>query len=210
MMEQDSYLLQNQVNPFPISGQLVLDDDGHLRFSLDEGAAGCKLGWLEKATGEQGPKERIEGGERPVMFDLSVAGRKISWPMSLGGYGLKFEDDQRKWTVTLNYPSGGAIWQLINMAGSRGTTPPAGVRCRLVTGEYYPDRRCCEVGAVVKCGADHAAGRVQPCGGSNFDVRTYPAARPLPAMTSAILREASSIISSPTIAEPFFPPASDV
>lgn len=37
-----------------------------------------------------------------------------------------------------------------------------------------------------------------------------PAARPLPEMTRAILRLASSIISSPSIAEPFLPPASDV
>ena len=47
-------------------------------------------------------------------------------------------------------------------------------------------------------------------GGVNDDVRSMPAARPLPAMTSAILRLASSIISSPSIAEPFLPPASDV
>ena len=37
-----------------------------------------------------------------------------------------------------------------------------------------------------------------------------PAARPLPAMTSAILAEASSIISSPSIADPLAPPASEV
>lgn len=37
-----------------------------------------------------------------------------------------------------------------------------------------------------------------------------PAARPLPAITSAILRLASSIISSPSIAEPFLPPSSEV
>jgi hypothetical protein len=47
-------------------------------------------------------------------------------------------------------------------------------------------------------------------GASNFEVRVNPAARPLPATTSAILREASSIISSPSIAEPFLPPASEV
>ncbi len=48
------------------------------------------------------------------------------------------------------------------------------------------------------------------CGGSNLEVRTKPAARPLPATTRAIFRDASSIISSPSIAEPFFPPASEV
>ena len=47
-------------------------------------------------------------------------------------------------------------------------------------------------------------------GGSNFDVRCIPAARPLAAMTRAILREASSIISSPSMADPRAPPACDV
>ena len=47
-------------------------------------------------------------------------------------------------------------------------------------------------------------------GGSNLVVRARPAARPLPAMTSAILRDASSIISSPSMTAPRLPPASDV
>ena len=47
----------------------------------------------------------------------------------------------------------------------------------------------------------------QASGGVNDDERDIPAARPLPAITSAILRLASSIISSPSIAEPRFPPA---
>ena len=51
---------------------------------------------------------------------------------------------------------------------------------------------------------------VQLSGGVNVPVRASPAARPFAAITSAILREASSIISSPSIAEPFAPPASDV
>jgi hypothetical protein len=50
----------------------------------------------------------------------------------------------------------------------------------------------------------------QPCGGSNAEVRRMPAARPLPAITRAILRDASSIISSPSMAAPFAPPASEV
>jgi hypothetical protein len=124
MLEQDSYLLQNQLNPFPISGKLVLADDGHLRFTLDEKAAGASLGWLEKVLGADELKSRIEAGERPVVFDVPVAGRKFAWPKSLGGYAMKFEDDQRKWIVSLNYPSGGGVWQLINMINNRGTAKP--------------------------------------------------------------------------------------
>ncbi len=124
MLEQDSYLLQNQMNPFPVSGKLLLDDRGELSFALDEKAAGASLGWLEKATGSEGLKARIQAGERPVVFNLRVSGRKISWPKTLGGYAMKIEADDRKWIVSLNYPSGGGIWQMINMAKSGGTTKP--------------------------------------------------------------------------------------
>src|SRR5215467_9646358 len=47
-------------------------------------------------------------------------------------------------------------------------------------------------------------------GGVNALVRDIPAARPLADTTSAIFRDASSIISSPSITAPTLPPASDV
>jgi hypothetical protein len=47
-------------------------------------------------------------------------------------------------------------------------------------------------------------------GGVKVDVRVMPAARPLPATTSAIFRDASSIISSPSTADPLAPPAAEV
>lgn len=50
----------------------------------------------------------------------------------------------------------------------------------------------------------------QASGGVQRSVRSIPAARPLPAMTRAIFRLASSIISSPIMAEPLSPPASEV
>jgi hypothetical protein len=124
MLEQDSYLLQNQLNPFPISGRLVLDDQGRLSFALDEKAAGASLGWLEKAIGSDGLKARIESGERPEIFNVAVAGRKVRWPKTLGGYAMKIEDGERDWIVSLNYPSGGALWQTINMLRAGGVTKP--------------------------------------------------------------------------------------
>jgi hypothetical protein len=54
LLEQESYLLQNQMNPFPVSGSLTLDDQGRLSFALNEKAAGAALGWLEKATSAAG------------------------------------------------------------------------------------------------------------------------------------------------------------
>lgn len=47
-------------------------------------------------------------------------------------------------------------------------------------------------------------------GGVKTWVRDIPAARPLAAMTMAILRDASSIISSPSITAPLAPPSADV
>ena len=47
-------------------------------------------------------------------------------------------------------------------------------------------------------------------GGSNVVVRARPAARPFAETTSAILRLASSIISSPSITAPRAPPAAEV
>jgi hypothetical protein len=125
MLQQDTaYLLKSQLNPFPVAGTLVLSDEGRLSFTLGEAAAGAALGWVEKATGEKDLKDRLKAGERPVVFDLAIAGRKISWPKTLGNYGMKFDGDDRTWIVSLNYPSGGGIWQLVNMVNSKGTSKP--------------------------------------------------------------------------------------
>ncbi len=124
MLEQDSYLLQNQMNPFPVSGRLSLDDEGQLSFRLDDKAAQASLGWLERAMGREGLKESILGGDAPVVFRLPVGGQKISWPKTLGGYAMKVKTDDRTWIVSLNYPSGGGVWQMINMVNSRSTTKP--------------------------------------------------------------------------------------
>jgi hypothetical protein len=124
MLQQESYLLQNQLNPFPVSGTLALDDAGTLRFTLDEKAAGASLGWLEKQLATDGLADRIKEGERPQAFAIPLADAKVSWPKSLGGYAMKIDDGERKWIVSLNYPSGGALWQTINMVRSRGTTKP--------------------------------------------------------------------------------------
>lgn len=124
MLEQHSYLLHSQMNPFPISGQLTLSDDGELSFRLDEKAAQASLGWLEKATGISGLKALIQGGERPVVFSLRISDHKVSWPKTLGGYAMKISAEDRRWIVSLNYPSGGGLWQTVNMIKSRGTTKP--------------------------------------------------------------------------------------
>ena len=124
MLEHDSYLLQNQMNPFPVSGRLTLDDEGILRFSLDERRPERRSAGWRRRWGPTISRSRIESGERPEVFRIPASGQKISWPKSLGGYAMKIPVGERKWIVSLNYPSGGGIWQMINMINSRGTTKP--------------------------------------------------------------------------------------
>lgn len=123
MREESAYLLQNQLNPFPVVGELTLED-GRLRFTLVAKAAGANLGWLEKATGQANLKARLQDGERPMVFDLDLQGRKVSWPASLGKVAMKVVDDDRNWIVSLDYPSGGALWQTLNMLGAKSRTKP--------------------------------------------------------------------------------------
>ena len=123
MQEKTAYLLQNQLNPFPVSGELTLEGS-RLRFALDEKAAEANLGWLEKALATEGLKDRIKRGERPVVFDLDVQGRKISWPASLARIGMKIPDEDRNWFVSLDYPSNGAIWQTLNIIGGGKRSKP--------------------------------------------------------------------------------------
>ena len=123
MLERQGWLMQNQLNPFPISGQLALSDEGLLSFTLDESSAKAHMGWLEKALGTSNLKERIEGGDHPAVFNLPVAGRKIGFPKRLGGYGMTVSDEARSWTVCFNYPSGGAS-QILNIFGGSKTTKP--------------------------------------------------------------------------------------
>lgn len=59
-------------------------------------------------------------------------------------------------------------------------------------------------------GAPGVGGLTQPSGGVQTSWRSMPAARPLAEITSAILREASSIISSPSMTAPLAPPCSEV
>src|SRR5215467_6791561 len=61
---------------------------------------------------------------------------------------------------------------------------------------HHPKRRN-DAARISRCAEYHAV-----VGGVNDDVRVIPAARPFPAITNAILRDASSIISSPSITAP--------
>ena len=101
-------------------------------------------------------------------------------------------------------------------AGDRSSTPPrSSTRSRRApTAAAATDRRAGRRTAGRRAGPTAGGGRPGPtghsAGGVNDEVRLIPAARPLAATTSAILRDASSIISSPSITAPSLPPASEV
>lgn len=126
MLERENcYLLKSQLNPFSIRGTLRLDDDARLRFILDPGAAGSALGWLEKRLGKPDLKARLKAGERPLAFDLPVAGRTFKWPKRLGGYGMKFDgDDGDGWIVTLNNPNDLGVFEMISILSSKSDSKP--------------------------------------------------------------------------------------
>jgi hypothetical protein len=48
----------------------------------------------------------------------------VAWPKTLGGFAMRVEGPDRTWIVSLNYPSGGALWQTVTMVRSGGTTRP--------------------------------------------------------------------------------------
>ena len=68
------------------------------------------------ATGDL--EARVRAGEAVVAFDLPAADLDVDWPLSLGKVGMKIKAD-RNWVVSLDYPSGGAIWQTVNLITGR-------------------------------------------------------------------------------------------
>lgn len=116
-LREAAWLLQNQMNPFPVAGDLVLDG-GRLRFTLTAMAADASLGWLEKELGVADIAAKVKAGETVVAFDLAAQGLDVSWPLSLGKVGMKIKAD-RNWIVSLDYPSGGGLLQAMNMVTGR-------------------------------------------------------------------------------------------
>ena len=112
-MELECYLMNGQYDQVGTSGMLRLDESGRLSFTLDkEAGTRGKLTWIQKALGTD-VHERVEAGEKVVVFDTAVQGRKIKWPWNFRGRVLKLDDDSgRSWTVSLVTPGGGLTYIL--------------------------------------------------------------------------------------------------
>ena len=116
--EDQAWMLQSRINPFPISGALELRD-GRISFTLNEMAADASLGWLEEQLGSPDLKSRIEAGEKVVAFDYPLDSCNVSWPLTGGGAMMFIEGGERKWVVSYDYPSGGAVSQTMSMLSGR-------------------------------------------------------------------------------------------
>jgi hypothetical protein len=114
MMELECYLMNSQYDQVGTSGVLRLDESGRLSFTLDKDAGTRgKLTWIGKALSANDVHDRVESGEKIVVFDTSVQGKKIKWPWNFRGRVLKVDDDDgRSWTVSLVTPGGGLMFLL--------------------------------------------------------------------------------------------------
>lgn len=116
--EAQAWLLQNRVNPFPISGALALEA-GRLSFTLDAMAADASLGWLEEELGRDDLKARLEAGETIRAFDHPLGEVEASWPLTGGGAMLIVTAPERKWVISYDHPSGGSISQTLSLITGR-------------------------------------------------------------------------------------------
>lgn len=117
--EDQAWLLQNRINPFPVSGALTLEG-GRISFTLDEDAGEAALGWLEKELDSGDIAGRIRGGETVVAFDYALEDCAVSWPITGGGAMMIVRTPGgRKWVVSYDYPSGGSLHQTMTLLTGR-------------------------------------------------------------------------------------------
>ena len=123
-----------------------------------------------------------------------------------------FALNERVRAFTVVTDAGSATWTLRDARAPQTLTHAFGrtrtVGCGSTPSTPHGSTRTwpCRRSASVRPGARD----VTLAGGVHARLRVMPAARPLPATTRAILRLASSIISSPSITAPRAPPASEV
>jgi hypothetical protein len=116
--EDKAWLLKSRFNPFPISGALALSSD-EISFTLDADAAEASLGWLEKLLGRGSLDSKIEAGEEVVAFSYPLDGCEVTWPITGGGAMMIVQAPSRRWVVSYDYPSGGAISQTFSLMSGR-------------------------------------------------------------------------------------------
>lgn len=117
-LSQTVWLLKSKINPFPVASELTLRN-GELSLALQPGASDAFLGWVA---------ERMELDTDELKAEL-VAGRHVSafttrdftitWPKTFAGAAMEITVAGRSWLACLSYPSGGALWQTMNLITGR-------------------------------------------------------------------------------------------
>jgi hypothetical protein len=118
-MQHECYLIDGQYDQVGTSGVLELDGE-RLSFTLDkEAGTRGKLKWLEKALDTQNLQDRVQAGEKVVVFETGVQGKKLKWPWNFRGRAFKVTDDNgRTWMVSLVTPGGGLMFLLTTGTGA--------------------------------------------------------------------------------------------
>jgi hypothetical protein len=118
-MQLECYLMDGQYDQVGTSGLLRLEA-GRLSFTLDkEAGTRGKLKWLEKALASENLHDRVQAGEKIVVFDTAVRGKKLKWPWNFRGRVFRVTDDgDRSWLVSLVTPGGGLMFLLTSGTGA--------------------------------------------------------------------------------------------
>ncbi len=119
-LTENVWLLQNKLNPFPVAGQLTWDGS-ELSLVLGIPAAESFSGWVAKRLNADADtlKERLRSGESIQLFRSNREQMSVSWPKSMAGAALEVETGGAEWLICMEYPSGGAILQTINLLSGR-------------------------------------------------------------------------------------------
>ncbi len=105
-----TYLLQNQLNPFPVASHLELAGS-RLTCTLRPMAIEAFTGWIEKAIDDPSVRHQLEAGSAVTVFAIDVNGVdvngvEIAWPKQFAGSAMKVTAPDREWLVSLVYPTG--------------------------------------------------------------------------------------------------------
>ena len=104
-LSADTYLLQNQLNPFPVAAHLELAGST-LTCTLRPMAAEAFTGWIEKAIDDPSVRQKLGAGAAVTVFAIDVNGVEITWPKQFAGSAMKVKASDREWLVSLVYPTG--------------------------------------------------------------------------------------------------------